>query len=75
MLALHFLQEKYVRSNQLQALAQLADDHAAVELGEALVDVVGRNVQLHGGLFIQKRSETPVHHSSRAEFGKKRLFG
>jgi hypothetical protein len=43
-LALHFLQEEYVRRDQLQALAQLADDHATVELGEALVDVVGRNV-------------------------------
>ena len=39
--ALHFLQESDVRVEVAQAIAQFVNHHAAIELGETLVDVVG----------------------------------
>jgi len=50
-LTLHLLQENDVRVEQAQVVAQLVDHHAAVELREALVDVVGGDVQIHAGPF------------------------
>ena len=44
-LALHFLQEYDIGVQLAQAVAQLVQHHAAVELGEALVDIVGGNLQ------------------------------
>jgi hypothetical protein len=45
---LYFLQKNNVRIEQPQTLAQFVHHHLAIELREALVDVVGRDVQ--GGL-------------------------
>src|SRR5437667_11735420 len=45
----HFLQEKDVGRQPVQPLAQLVDHHSAVELGKALVDVIGGNGESHGG--------------------------
>ena len=45
----HFLQEQDVGVEPAQPLAQLVDHHPPVELGKALVDVVGRDGEAHGG--------------------------
>ena len=45
----HFLQEQDVRVEPREPLAQLVDHHPPVELGESLVDVVGRDGEAHGG--------------------------
>ena len=50
MQALYFLQEDDVRIETAQAIAQVMDYHAAVELRESLVDVVGADAQwFHAG--------------------------
>ena len=46
---LYFLQEDDVRRQMAQPLTQFMDHHATVELRETLVNVVGGDVQLHGG--------------------------
>ena len=45
----HLLQEQDVGGEPVQPLAQLVDHHPPVELREALVDVVGRDGEAHGG--------------------------
>ena len=43
-----FLQQQDVGGEAVQPLAQLVDHHAAIELREAFVDVVGRDGEAHG---------------------------
>jgi len=43
----HFLQEKDVGRQTVQPLLHLVDDHPPSEVGEALVDVVGRDGEAH----------------------------
>ena len=46
--ALHLLQEDDIHFQLAQPVAQLVNHHAAIELRETLVDVVGTNAQAHG---------------------------
>jgi hypothetical protein len=66
--ALDFLQEHHVGPQQAQPVAQVVDGEPPVELGEALVDVVGADAQGgHGGSFFY------VRHSARFGTGGDRL--
>jgi len=72
----HLLQEDDVRVERAQTVAQLVDHHAAVELREALVDVVGGDMQIHAGLSALWAGSTPAGFSVPSVYGswKKSLF-
>jgi len=44
---LHFLQKQEVRRQSVELLLELMDDHASRQVGEAFVDVVGGDAELH----------------------------
>ena len=59
---LHFLQEHHVGLERAQAVAQLVDHQAAVELRQPLVDVEGDDAQLvaHGSSSKRRSSKSPA---------------
>ena len=61
--ALDLLQEHHVGPQQAQPVAQVVDGEPPVELGEALVDVVGADAQGgHGGLLLLRASFCTFRH-------------
>src|SRR5579871_3377157 len=62
--SLHFLQEDHVGGEGAQALAQLVDHHAAVEMRQALVDVERHDAQAAHAL--HQRPALPARRSISA---------